>query len=184
MASNCDNWMPPAPLPYDSPCARLWTAGRGRLSLRPEPPSLEAALAAQTAEGCATTLGGKCFNCLGEDHIRAQCVSKPCCINYGSECHRRRDCPFPPLAAPGKRPRSTPPDASTRRAAPRLTREPRRRPTGSDDTISGRSVSTPLDEATHRAAPRLARGPRRRPAGSGNTISGRSVSSGRSTSLP
>lgn len=51
---------------------------------------------------------GKCFNCMGEDHIRANCVSKSCCINCGSDCHRRKDYPFPPLLDSRKRRRSPP----------------------------------------------------------------------------
>lgn len=87
-------------------------------------------------------LVGRCFNCMGKGHVRANCVSKSCCINCGSDCHRRKDCPFPPLVASGKRRRSPPQRPVNRCAAPRLHAEPGRRPAGSDKVVSGRSAST------------------------------------------
>jgi hypothetical protein len=87
-------------------------------------------------------LVGKCFNCMGEDHVRAQCVNRSRCLNCGSECHRRRDCPFPEISTgrPTTRKRRRSPDwrGGHRLAVP--CREPfteRRRPAHPDDTISG-----------------------------------------------
>ncbi|CAD6262680.1 unnamed protein product [Miscanthus lutarioriparius] len=75
-------------------------------------------------------LVGKCYNCMGEDHVKADCVFRSRCLNCGSECHRKRDCLFPPLvaAATGKRCRSPARMAGPRRAAPRLRTASRQRP--------------------------------------------------------
>jgi hypothetical protein len=53
-------------------------------------------------------LVGKCFNCLAEDHVRADYTFPSKCFNCKGEGHQERDCPFPPLSSrwEGKRDRS------------------------------------------------------------------------------
>lgn len=59
-------------------CRRWWRRSHPKKS-KPVPPHLV----------------GRCFNCGGDDHIKADCVSSSRCTNCESECHRMRDCPPP-----------------------------------------------------------------------------------------
>lgn len=89
-------------------------------------------------------LVGLCYNCLGDDHVKADCVFRSRCTNCRSECHRAKDCPFPPMtmARSGKRARSPARVAQGRRAAPRRVSMTQRRPVDTSDTASARSAST------------------------------------------
>lgn len=90
-------------------------------------------------------LVGKCFNCLDEGHVRANYGNPPRYLNCSSECHRRRDCPSPPLAAVGGKRCCSPSGADTVYCRRVVLHRGRRRSTGrsvtSNDIVSGRSVS-------------------------------------------
>ena len=84
-------------------------------------------------------LVGLCFNCLRDDHIRANCRFPPRCRTCRQEGHRARFCPMATFVTGAKRGRSP---GIARRAPARRRRSPERWRPPRDDTVSARSVST------------------------------------------
>lgn len=87
-------------------------------------------------------LVGQCFNCLDDDHIKADCHFPLRCRTCHEVGHRARNCPFGlPSLAGAKRGR-TPVGAGSRRWPSRRRASPARWRAERGDTIFARSAST------------------------------------------
>lgn len=82
-------------------------------------------------------LVGKCFNCLSESHVKADCTGPARCFNCLQAGHQARDCPFPLRQPVGGAKRGRSPTLQAHRAG-----RVRRRHSSKADTTSARSVST------------------------------------------
>jgi hypothetical protein len=87
-------------------------------------------------------LVGLCFNCLGDDHVKADCRFPSRCRSCRREGHRARNCPEArPLWAGAKRGRS-PVGAGGRRGTFRRRSSAERWRAAREETVSARSAST------------------------------------------
>jgi len=131
---------PPTPVARSSPVA----AHPPRMSVEPDSDGFRAVVSRRcwrrtTAprRPVPTYLVGKCFNCLSESHVKADCTSPPRCFHCLGEGHQKRSCPLLGRAG-GIRGRS-PGRAPGRHGAPRQRRSRHDSLVG---TVSARSAST------------------------------------------
>jgi hypothetical protein len=107
---------------YEVVSRRRWSRRSPPKTSRPVPPALH----------------GFCFNCLADNHIKADCTFPARCFSCHREGHRSFRCSM--LLGQGKRRRSPPPESVGRRVVARRPTTTRR--SASDATASGRSMST------------------------------------------